>query len=526
MAGKVAQTESERAAIVEESLNDLETSIDRLKSMYETYFLGIQKTAPAFLHTEVERKIRDLTQANIRQTRLRYKFVTLNQKFGSYNAYWRRTLREIESGKYIRSLQKIGRAAVRSGDAIPEEILAAMPKRMREQVVRDRDAAIAQAKRRGKLPSGEDFVAEESTQEDANLLELDAPGLDDDMAAIISEPSILRRNLRPAPNRPHQLTREDADFDLDAFFAQVENEPEENTSIKPAPVRPSAARTLGPQAAAPPPRPARITGAQKPAAPELAPPPPPSATQGVARLQTRPSAPVMTGQPRAATPPPSPVGPPGPPAPGPARLPSRPLAAVAPPPNPTIPRNAQTMPGLQPAKVVAPMQTVPGIQPSKPPATPRPLGVQPPPPLTTQPIPVQVQTQPLPRVPSVPGVARIAASQTTKPLPVQPGATDSRPTPIVESMSSGQFKRAPAAPAMKPPPGMSDADVNALHANYIKAKQMVGEDAGPGSRDKLLRTINAQAPKIMDQYKVAGVDFSVVVKDNQVIIRAKPKGKP
>jgi hypothetical protein len=73
------------------------------------------------------------------------------------------------------------------------------------------------------------------------------------------------------------------------------------------------------------------------------------------------------------------------------------------------------------------------------------------------------------------------------------------------------------------PPGMSDADVNALYAKYIKAKQILGEEAGPGAYGKLLKTINAQAPKIMEQYKSKGVDFSVVVKDNQVIIRAKPK---
>ena len=70
---------------------------------------------------------------------------------------------------------------------------------------------------------------------------------------------------------------------------------------------------------------------------------------------------------------------------------------------------------------------------------------------------------------------------------------------------------------------MSDADVNALYAKYVKAKEMVGEKVGPGEHGKLLKTINAQAPKIMEQYKAKAVDFSVVVKDNQVIIRAKPK---
>ena len=498
MAQKAAQTESERAAAVEELLNDLETAIDRLKAMYEQYFLGIAKTAPAFLHNDVERQIRDLTQANIRQTRLRYKFVTLNQKFGSYNAYWRRTLREIEGGKYIRNLQKIGRAAARSGEEIPEEILAAMPKRMREQVIRDREAAIAQAKRRGKLPGAPgEFVSEDSTQEDA-LLELGGapPELDDDFAAVISEPTGIRRNLvKPAPNRPHQLTKEDEDFDLDAFFAQVQSEPEPEPGPK---FQPSVARATQPlpaqrssapvvtssQPGRPPPLPRRSDPALPiPEAP-LAPPP-----TGVARIQTRPLPPQVTGQPR------PPAVPPG--------APTLPLgAAVRPPATPpprdaTIPRSAQTMPGVG--------------APNKP-LIPQPPGPQPSP----------VPAQPLPRMPGVP---RAPASQTTRPLTIKPGSTDAHPIAPVQSVSSGAFKKA-EAPPLRPPPGMSDADVNALHANYIKAKQLVGEDAGPGSRDKLLRTINAQAPKIMDQYKVGAVDFSVVVKDNQVIIRAKPKGKP
>ena len=70
---------------------------------------------------------------------------------------------------------------------------------------------------------------------------------------------------------------------------------------------------------------------------------------------------------------------------------------------------------------------------------------------------------------------------------------------------------------------MTDDDVNVLYAKYVQAKQMVGEKTDQQTYGKLLNTINAQAPKIMEQYKAKGVDFSVVVKDNQVIIRAKPK---
>ena len=95
--------------------------------------------------------------------------------------------------------------------------------------------------------------------------------------------------------------------------------------------------------------------------------------------------------------------------------------------------------------------------------------------------------------------------------------------PPAPSGPTAAAKRPPAPPPQKPPPGMSDADVNALYAKYVKAKEMVGEKIGPGEHSKLLKTINQQAPKIMEQYKAKGVDFSVVVKDNQVIIRAKPK---
>jgi hypothetical protein len=139
-----------------------------------------------------------------------------------------------------------------------------------------------------------------------------------------------------------------------------------------------------------------------------------------------------------------------------------------------------------------------------------------------------------------------APSQATKPLRVAPGAAAAHGSSPVETLA-GPFPRIPSPPSagassgasggarpapadrpppeprQPPPPGMSDADVNALYTKYVQAKQILGEEAEPGTYGKLLKTINAQAPKIMEQYKSKGVDFSIVVKDNQVIIRAKPK---
>jgi hypothetical protein len=102
-------------------------------------------------------------------------------------------------------------------------------------------------------------------------------------------------------------------------------------------------------------------------------------------------------------------------------------------------------------------------------------------------------------------------------------ASPPSPPKRADAPGSRAAERPPPEPRQAPPPGMTDSEVHALYAKYVKAKQILGEEAEPGTYGKLLRTINAQAPKIMEQYKAKGVEFSVVVKDNQVIIRAKPK---
>ncbi len=475
MALRSAQSEPEKAEVIEENLGVVEKALDRVKVLYEQYFLGIQKQPPSQLHTDCERRLRDLSQLNIRNTALRYRFATLQQKFGSYNSYWRRTLRQIEQGKYHRNLSKVGRQAAQTGESIPEEILAAMPKRMRDQVQRDREAALAIAKRRQQLPDDS-----EGALVDADLLE------EDDESAVIQESTELRRNLRK-PQGPHVIDESDGDLDLDAFFAAVTNEAGPEIEM-PAP--------KGFAAQAPP---ARPMGAQAP--------------PSTARPDTS-EIPVLAG----------PAGVTG-------AYPRISTDAALP--------MAKT--GLIPS--ITPAGMVPKL-------------------VTTQ-IPKPPRSSMIPTIPSAPA-HRFAPSQAVRPNPIAPGASAGKTIPV-ESMA-GPFPRAatgpsrparptppaarPTPPAARPtsipvvarapaaarppaaappgvrtptPPGMTDADVNALYAKYVKAKSMIGEEAGPGAYSKLLKTINAQAPKIMEQYKAKGVDFSVVVKDNQVIIRAKPK---
>jgi hypothetical protein len=132
---------------VEEVLADLEHKVERLKILYEQYFMGIEKIEPQTARKEITRKIMEITQLQIRNTALRYRFHALNQKFGAYTTYWNRTMREIENGTYFRSVARASRVAAERGLEVPDEVLRALPKRLRERILRDRERiAAAQAR--------------------------------------------------------------------------------------------------------------------------------------------------------------------------------------------------------------------------------------------------------------------------------------------------------------------------------------------------------------------------------------------
>jgi hypothetical protein len=137
---------------VEEVLGELEKKLERVKILYEQYFMGIEKIEPHTLKKEIARRVLDLSQRYIKNTALRYRFTALNQKLATYTNYWHRTMREIERGTYYRNVAKVARDAARRGVDTPDEVLRSLPARVRERILRDRQVAIAQAERQGKMP--------------------------------------------------------------------------------------------------------------------------------------------------------------------------------------------------------------------------------------------------------------------------------------------------------------------------------------------------------------------------------------
>jgi hypothetical protein len=88
---------------------------------------------------------------------------------------------------------------------------------------------------------------------------------------------------------------------------------------------------------------------------------------------------------------------------------------------------------------------------------------------------------------------------------------------------------APAAPQVPAPaaaagvPGMTDAQLRALHAAYLDAKRSCNEDVSKLTIDALARSVARQVPELVKRSNGRAVDFRVVVKDGRAVLKASPR---
>jgi hypothetical protein len=101
-------------------LDDVERKIERLRALYESYFLGVERRPPIVPRTELNRLMLELQQVAIRNAALRFRFQSVAQRWTLLVTYWNRTLREIESGTYRRDLQKTYRRIAARGEPMTE----------------------------------------------------------------------------------------------------------------------------------------------------------------------------------------------------------------------------------------------------------------------------------------------------------------------------------------------------------------------------------------------------------------------
>jgi len=87
---------------IETLVGELELCVDRVRSLYEQYFMGIEKLEPTVPRKDVDRRIHLLRKEQIRNTAQRFRFQMIIQRYNTYQTHWQRICREIESGTYKR----------------------------------------------------------------------------------------------------------------------------------------------------------------------------------------------------------------------------------------------------------------------------------------------------------------------------------------------------------------------------------------------------------------------------------------
>ncbi len=106
---------------MQKRLTLLDQSIDKLRVVYEQYFLGLERFEPAQLRKAVQAELRLLKDNPPKNTAMKFLLFRMETKFRTYEQYWSRVLREIEDGVYERQLQRMKRRLREEG--LPDDVM-------------------------------------------------------------------------------------------------------------------------------------------------------------------------------------------------------------------------------------------------------------------------------------------------------------------------------------------------------------------------------------------------------------------
>lgn len=93
---------------LEEELTDLAGRIERLRVLYQQYFMGMERIPPLVQREQLERRIRESALNDIRRAAFKFRFQSLIQRLRTYEVYWDRLQRDIEEGRVERGVVQEG----------------------------------------------------------------------------------------------------------------------------------------------------------------------------------------------------------------------------------------------------------------------------------------------------------------------------------------------------------------------------------------------------------------------------------
>jgi hypothetical protein len=102
-------------------LMTIDKSIERLRVVYEQFFMGLDKNEPRSFRKQIRAEIRHLKDDPPNNTAIRFLLAKVDTKFKTYEVYWNRVLREIENGVYDKQIKRLRRKVKDEG--LDDEIL-------------------------------------------------------------------------------------------------------------------------------------------------------------------------------------------------------------------------------------------------------------------------------------------------------------------------------------------------------------------------------------------------------------------
>ncbi len=448
-------------AEVEVALEELESRLERLRALYEQYFMGIERIEPAIPRKDVDRRIYVLRREKIRNTAKRFKLQTIISRYNTFQQYWSRICREIEAGTYKRHViraeriapgkmltiaarKRLGRAALQAAE--PESAPPPAPPAAAHAIAQTEEPSLPAAATASQVPRPR------------------PPSLKPSLKPM--PPPKPPRPLRPGPTAPP--ARETFDT-LDMGFlgdwdpAATISKPKRAPDIPARPFGRALTRPLGTGGPM-----SSLGSAPLRAKPDLllAPPPPPRASAPASRDAS----------------------------PGPAQ---RPLVAPRPPPPPP----ASPTPGAHNAPV-APLPAPP---------RPGPSPDRPPPRISARGPAGHATTTGLVNGSPPAPIARSGEARPALPPAVIPARPPANATALAAPIARPAAPKPTAAPA-------TDERVRELHARLVEAKRQT-QDAGAVSMEGLARSIKATEAKLREQHANRNIEFDVVIRDGKAVLK-------
>jgi hypothetical protein len=138
---------------IDARLTEMERKLERMRALYESFFLGIERSPPEVIRRDLNRQILEMQQVPIGNASLRFRYQSLTQRWVLLITYWNRTMREIEAGTFSRDLAKAKRHMAQKGSSavtLEEALAMGIPEKRakafvaHQQAIQDRRAAKAQ----------------------------------------------------------------------------------------------------------------------------------------------------------------------------------------------------------------------------------------------------------------------------------------------------------------------------------------------------------------------------------------------